>query len=499
MVNFFFILFASHDGATMRQSKLVKAVSELGAWELRHLADYVHSPFFNKHDRLTLLMDLIISAAPDFTTEALAKEHAYRLVFEGADWDEQRFKDLMSLGMKLFKSFLAFYRLRKDEFTQGLALLDELRERDWEQEFSKSLQQVQRLADTQQGQSQEKVHRSLKLHEALFNFQGAAKGRKMDDSVTVATDLLDSYYLIYRLKFAVEMANRRNVIGQEYEPGLLQPILDYLQAHPTTVGNNLGLRIYLLIYQLLTGTDAERPFGELLGILHEGIGQLQVTERREIYGYAINFCIQQINRGQSTYLAGLLDLYQRALDDETLLTEGWLSQWDYKNIVTSGLKARRFEWCEAFIEQYKAKIEPSARDNAYTYNLASLHAEQGDYRQALKLLQHVEFSDQFYHLGAKVILLKSYLELQDYEALHHLCETFRMYLKRNTELSKYHQAINMNLISLTKKLADLQSRWPGMGGKERRAQLEKMQAAIQEKGNVAQKAWLQEKVAALSV
>jgi hypothetical protein len=483
----------------VKQSKLVKAISELSAWELRHLTDFVHSPFFNKHDRLTVLMDLIIGSAPDFREEDLEKGRVYQMIFQNGPFDEQKFKDLLSLGMKTFKGFLSFYRLRQDEFAQGFALLEELENRKWENEFNKTRQALEKVGETQPGQLQEKALRSLRLQEILLNFQGTLKNRKVEDSVQVAGDLLDSYYLLYRLKIAVEMANRRNVVGQEFDLGMLEPMLGYLLGHPEKVEQAVGVRIYLLLYQLLTQPEAQAVFEELTQLLHSGISNFALQERREIYGYTINFCIQQINRGKNQYLPGMLDLYQQALDDETLMDGGWLSQWDYKNIVSAGLKANRYDWCERFIETYKVKVEPGTRDNAYTYNLASLHYEQGNYKQALKLLQHVEFSDQFYHLGSKVILLKSYFELGDVEALMHLCETFRMYLKRNTDLSKYHQTTNMNLIALTRKLADLQSRWGGMGKKEREGQLEKMKAAIAEKGNVAQKAWLVGKVEALGM
>lgn len=483
----------------MKQSKLVKAISELSAWELRHLADFVHSPFFNKHERLTLLLDLVIASAPEFGQADLDRYRVYTLVFQNGPFDEQKFKDLLSLGMKTFKSFLSFYRLRQDEYTQGMALLEMLEARKWEGEFNKTRLALEQVIAEKDGQLQEKELRHLRLQELYINFLGASKDRKADDTVGIASDHLDTYYLLYRLKLAVEMANRRNVVGQEFDLGMLRPILDYLLANPEKVEKNQGVRIYLLLYRLLSQGDAEEPFEELSSILQGGIAAFHIVERREIYGYAINFCIQQINRGKNQYLAGMLDLYQQALADETLLNEGWLSQWDYKNIVSAGLKAGRYEWCEEFIETYKSKVEPGSRDNAFTYNLASLRFEQGDYSQALKLLQHVEFSDVFYHLGSKVILLKSYYELADVEALMHLCETFRMYLKRNTGLSKYHQTTNMNLIALTRKLADLQSRWPDLGKKEREMQLEKMRAAIAEKGNVAQKGWLVGKLEGLGV
>lgn len=483
----------------MKSSKLVKAISELNAWELRHLSDFVHSPFFNKHERLTQLMDWIIGLAPDFTEEELDRHRIYKMVFQNGPFDQQKFKDLLSLGMKTFKSFLTFYRLRQDESAQGFALLEELTARKWEGEFGKTRAALEKLADTQPGQVQEKELRHLRLQEALISFQGAHQNRKVDDIIHVASDHLDAYYLVARLKYAVEMANRRNVVGQEFELGLLGPMLEFLVQHPEHVERHRGVRIYLLIYQLLTQPDATESFDALNTILSAGITEYHIAERREIYGYALNYCIQQINRGKSDFLGILLGLYEQALEDQTLLNEGWLSQWDYKNIVSAGLKAGRYDWCEHFIEAYKEKVEPTARENAYTYNLASLYYEQGKYSLALKLLQHVEFSDVFYHLGSKVILLKSYYELADTEALMHLCETFRMYLKRNTDLSKYHQTTNMNLIALTRKLADLQSRWPDLGKKEREAQIAKLRAAMEEKGNVAQKGWLTTKLFELRI
>lgn len=478
----------------MKQSKLVKALAMLNAWELRHLSDFVHSPFFNKHDRLTMLMDILIESAPEFSEDLIERNQIFQRVFQNETFEEQKFKDLLSLGMKTLKSFLSFYRLRQNEFLQGISLMEELSERKWEAEFFKTKKLIDQNTEKQATQLQEKALRNLQLQEMLITFHRGSTKRKADDTIVVGARLLDRYYLLARLKYAVEMANRRNVIGQEFDAGLLTPLLLYLDQNPEEVAEEPGIQIYLLIYQLLISPGENAPFQLLRNLMSRYVSNFPQADRSEIYAYALNYCIQQINRGHADFLNTLLELYQDALDDETLLKDGWLSQWDYKNIVTAGLKARKFEWCSEFIEHYKEKIEPQARENAYTYNLASLLYEQGEYRQSLKLLQHVEFTDVFYHLGSKVMLLKAYFETQDWETLLHLCETFRMYLKRNTGLSKYHFTINSNLISFTRKLADLASRWTGLSGKEQKFQKEKLRNAIREKGEVAQKVWLLEKL-----
>lgn len=174
--------------------------------------------------------------------------------------------------------------------------------------------------------------------------------------------------------------------------------------------------------------------------------------------------------------------------------DGWLLQWDYKNIVSASLKAGEVEWCQQFIENSKDKIAPEFRENAYTYNLASFHFEQKDYGRALTLLQEVEFSDVFYALGSRVILMKSYYEMVDYDALVSLCAAFKIYLKRTKSLSKYQFSIYFNLVLFTKKTADLRKKLSLMRKESRKAKINFLREKIIEKGNIAQIKWLKTKL-----
>jgi hypothetical protein len=445
----------------MRDSKLVKALQTLDAWELRHLADFVHSPFHNKHERLSALFDRLIALAPDYPEEALQRAQLYADLFASDAYEEQKWKDLLSLAMKLLRNFLGQYRLRNQPFQTSMAALDEMRERGWDNEFTKQHQLLEDSLPKRQEKLQERSLKKLQLQEAWITFQTTSKvGRKVEDSIQVASDLLDSHFILSKLKYGVEMANRQNVVAQKFETGLLGAVLDHLQSRPAILSAHPAIEIYLLIYRCLTEADAGATFERLRAAMQTHVPSLPLPETREIYAYAINFCIRQVNKGGEAYLHILLSLYQSALDDGALFSDGWLFQWDYKNIVSAGLKARNFAWCENFIEAYKDKLEPSTRENVYTYNLASLYFEQGDLRRALRLLQHVEFNDVFYQLGSKVILLKSFYELGDFEALISTCDAFKIYLKRNKTLSQSHYTVNFNLVGFTRRLAALRQKAP---------------------------------------
>jgi hypothetical protein len=441
---------------------------------------------------------MLIESAPDFEQDQFAREEVYAELFEQQPFEEQKFKDLLSLAMKTLRNFWAFYHLRADELATGMALIEEMRDRDWEGEFDKACKQVDKLLT----RSEDKMHvvrmKQLALQESRFNYLSTRHNRKVEDSLQVFSEHLDAYYLLAKLKYGVEMANRENVLGHQFDFGLLEPVLEYLVAQAALLDAHPDLRLYFLIYRFVRHED-QLAFEKFIALMPLHGKQFSQIERRELYTYAMNFCIQQFNKGHRPYLKTLLDLYELALSDDTLMEDGWLSHWNYKNIVSAGLKAGEFAWCEDFIERYKPKVEPGERENAYTYNLASLHFEQQDYSKALRLLQYVEFQDVFYHLGSKVMLLKSFYELDEDEALSNLCDSFRIYLKRNKTLSQYHYTVNYNLVIFTRKIADLRRKLPLSPRKEGQKKLKTLRDKITESKEVSQLDWILKKIDDLTI
>ena len=482
----------------MQQSKLVRAIKSLTPWELRHFQDFIHSPYYNKHERVRLLVDEILAYAPDFSDPALDRDLMYKRLFPEQPFHEQKFKDLLSLTTKLFRQFLSTNQLKNNTFRTGIALMEAYRQKHMNGEYLKQHKAVKKALASEQEKLHNNYLKSLELQEEMVTFVSGTRSRSLDDSIQQAVYQLDIFFIFSRLKYGIEMANRRNVVGQEFDPGPLDFVLDYLEKTPSLLNEHPAIRIYLSIYQCLTSNEADQAFEDLLTTLKEHGPSFPRPELREMYGYASNYCIKQINLGRANFLDVLIDLYRWALENGALFSlDGWLVQWDYKNIVSANLKAGEFDWCRQFIEEYREKIAPEFRENAYTYNLASFHFEQKDFSQALQLLQTVEFSDVFYALGSRVILLKSYYEMKDHDALNSLCDAFKIYLKRNKSLSKYQFSIYFNLVSFTKKASDLKRKSPFLQPAELKKKAAALMDKMQEKGNIAQGKWLREKVTAM--
>ena len=83
--------------------------------------------------------------------------------------------------------------------------------------------------------------------------------------------------------------------------------------------------------------------------------------------------------------------------------------------------------------------------------LAYLYFQEGNYAEAMPLLQQVQFRDTLNNLDSRRLLLRSYYELGEFDALDSLLDSFSTCLRRQKRLS-YHRKNYQNLIRVVRKM-----------------------------------------------
>ena len=186
----------------------------------------------------------------------------------------------------------------------------------------------------------------------------------------------------------------------------------------------------------------------------------------------------------------LFEMYRQALYAEVLYMDGELSPWSFKNIVLTGLRAGEDQWVEDFIRNYSNKLNPDFRENAVKFNMARLHHYRKEYEQVIPLLNEVEFTDFSYSLGAKALLLATYYELGELDALHSFLDSFQVYLNRHKKSLPENRRQNyLNLVKYVRRISNIMS-----GDLE---SIEKVETEINKQGKIADRNWLIEKIGEL--
>ena len=121
-------------------------------------------------------------------------------------------------------------------------------------------------------------------------------------------------------------------------------------------------------------------------------------------------------------------------------------------MVKLGFNLKKFNKTEKFIEQYYKKLKPEFQKDALNYNLADLKYRKKEYHSAQEHLLQVEYSDIFYNLGAKSMLIKIYYEQKEEEVLLSNLASFAIFLKRNKKITTEIRHIYLNFVRFINRL-----------------------------------------------
>ncbi|QQS30800.1 MAG: hypothetical protein IPM47_07700 [Sphingobacteriales bacterium] len=470
-------------------NKLTSILGTFTVQELKRFKKWLLSPFHNEQPILPVLFGLLSTDLKKYGQVRAGKELLWKKLGYKEVYNDIKFRRLCSDLVIQAEAFIAYQTYKADIYNQPIYLLEGLSQKKLKPLYNSVLSYTQAGQNQMPHQNAEYFYAQYKLALMRHDLKQGIGREGNWELLTTALERLDEYYIAEKLKYYCNWLNYQKVLqsAQEREFRFLPQLIGYLNELPDTQLPPL-IAVYLSIIATLTQSDSQEHYQHLKSLLQQHASLFPHNEAWTMYGYAQNYCIRQINTGNNSYLTELFELYQNALEKELIFTDGQLSPWHYKNIVVVGLRLKSYQWVEGFIEQYKNLLPEKFAGNAYTYNKAKLHFHKGEYGKVIELLREVAYQDVFYELDSKAMLLKTYYETNEIDALLSLLFSFRIFLRRKKGISEHHRTNYLNLVRFTEKLLALTSN-PGNDAVER------IKNQIRKTGNVADANWLKEKLA----
>jgi len=431
----------------MIESKLISLLKTFKKGEWRLFKEFLASPYFNKRTDLIAFFGYIATTAPEFSGKKLSKVVVFKKLYPKQAYDDKRMRYLMNYTLKAAEEFLGQQKLESMTLKDNY-ILEELVDRKLEKHSKKYFDKIANNQINSKTKSIEYYYLNYQLADTAnkhFNNQGL---RKDDENLRLASDNLDLFYFTKKIKYSCEMLNRQKVFSTTYDLSYTNFLYKYLKESGRKIEPLTA--IYFEIYSTLVKEESSENFEHLKELITIHNEEIPAIEKQHIYSYAINFCLRQArsNVRAEYYVSQCLELYLEGIYQEFLLDNGYLSPWNFKNVVKLGVNLKKYDWTEQFIQDYHKKLAPEFQQDALHYNLADLAYKRKNYEEAQYHLLRVEYSDVFYTLGAKTMLLKIYYENNELEPLFSLIASFSIYLRRNKKLSKVFQETYLNFTTL---------------------------------------------------
>lgn len=476
----------------MQKSKLIQYLSLFSKQDLRNFKDFVHSPYFNKHKKTKELFDHILKVK-SWDSPQLQKELIFKKVFPNQPFEEQLLRTLMSYLVQLIYRFYSQKEQDSKSDKLQIGLLEIALQNGQKKMFEHNAKIWKKTFSAAPIRDSNYFLQESRFQRLLDNFDIKYGKRISGDFLEEAISNFDTFYISEKLRITCEMLARKQVMGQNYSFSLTHELIAFLEKEKSHFESISGVWIYFLIYKMMTENRPE-DFFELKKRLKKDAPLFNHQEGRDLYTHALNFCIGKINFGENAFRKDTFELYQQMLLNGLLYVEEVLPQWDYTNIVSLGCDLQEKEWTKSFILEQKKYLPKAERENTFTYNLAAFHYSQREYSQAIELLQKVAFTEGYYNLLTRILMLKIYFETKDWQALEYFLETFRVYLLRNKKLETSRIKSGLNLIKYTRTLFRLIDSKNEIPKKQFQEKIMNLKLQIGKNQKVLNKSWLISKI-----
>lgn len=452
-------------------------------------AAYISLRQFNSNASLAVLLKLIL--------EKFGKEKDR----EGATFERLEAESGMA-ATTLEKSISQLLGLLNDFMLVGAALqekdrlhtlpfegwMDEnLPEDLLDREFRRRLRNLHRLPE-----SDLLMHEELQLEHSRAKLEAAKPRKDQGNLFDRHLQLLDSYYLVARLRYVCASANAARIFGHD-DPQV------HRAEFPASVLAEIplvGQAYSRILESLLADEPAPQQITDSLQFLQEHEARFSQEDRSDLYGYLLNTGVRGMVTGVPVFNDIVYRIYQALLENGLLLAEGKLSGSHFKNIVTVMVRTRHLEDGRSFIEKYASKLDDADRTLLAPYCMGIIEFHSGNFRETINqfssLLKHAP-DDQFWSLEARSVLWKAYfeemesLDAEEYEEMIRLYHSFRNFVSRSKQISDHHRTGYQNFIRLFNRLIQLSQSQDPLA---KRAGLEALLTKAGEMEKVINKEWV---------
>ncbi|MCI5054565.1 MAG: hypothetical protein MRY83_00515 [Flavobacteriales bacterium] len=459
-------------------NKYINHLIESSSKHKRRFREFLDSPFHNKNRKLLAFLDIIL------TKSNITYEDIYRAIFKD-EYKKQRIVDLYIQINKLYQKYLSIIGLEEDSMLRDSILVKMLSENSENNLFELVISKTKK--NWEGVKNVNKHHFKSELYR-LIDKRSLKKGKVSGTELQVASDQIDIHFLVHKLQYTAEMINREKIINEEFDSGLFKH-LSTLDWNEYINKSDIIFSYHLLIQLLVEGR--EETYEELSELMISKQENLSSELLEDLYGYLQNYSVRKINEGETKFYLKLLELFKFQITSGFIGPDKVLSERKYKTIITVGLRLNEYDWTENFIQNYSNCLVQESRENALNYNLSVLNYEKGNIKVALRILAQVQFTDIFYNLDSRILLLKIYYDQNEYESFISAANSLNVFLKRLKKISGRQKRMYANFLKFIKQLHRLSESAITKDKEDKKAAL---QQSISNTDHISNRNWLLERI-----
>jgi hypothetical protein len=283
----------------MENTKLYNILEYFDKYEHNRLYKYINSPYFNRHEAIIHLYELIKKHIFGKRTRSLEKEKVWKKIYPGEAYDDVRFRKLASDLLKLVEGFMAQKVYEENPLHKAAYLIEAVGKHKMDRLFSTAEKTARRLSGQQLQRSASFYFYQYQIERNIYELvTHASYQRDQKTNLEKVLNNLDWFYLAEKLKYLCSIQSQQTVIAHEYKLLFIDEIIEHIEKYKDTYESIPLISIYYQIYLTQAEGENEEHYYKLKELIDNFVKDFPSGEGNYIYNYALNYSIRKVNQGK---------------------------------------------------------------------------------------------------------------------------------------------------------------------------------------------------------
>ena len=369
------------------------------------------------------------------------KEKVFKKLFVGKKYDDNKLSKIFSELSKMIEEFIITMQSKSNILQHKLELLKFYNERNLEKYYLQIEREIDKL----------KTEIPIGVMSQMIAYQ------------------FEEVKLNYNLKHQDRNTNYQNIysilVSFSDAEKLRWKNLSQINMFPSILENKYYSILFNIQYclELLLINDDESKIDEILNYFKQDY-KIEKEQSRDILFTLLHYCLQKINTGNTNYYVHIIDLFHTIENNGLILNVyNKMDLSTYKNYITCALKIKKINEAEFFLEKYKQNLPDEVAAEVYCFNKALIAFDKKEYSSVLDLILYCKFTDIFYKLNQRRLIIKTYYELMVnnttyYTALIDAIIAFKKYLIIVKNLPELFIELNRNFLRFLSEILEINTK-----------------------------------------
>jgi hypothetical protein len=454
----------------MKNSTLVTILKTFTGNEMNRFGDFIScSSGFSTHSvlprrkysvkMLKSFYNILENNYPDFDSKELYREKIYKKLFNNEKYNDKKFRNLKSDMVHLCEMYLSVNWLMKNTYGYNHILNEVLFEKKLDSLLDKNINSSFVKLRKRKSYTSDFLYDQFKLVYTKRNFY---RGKKtlgsskfyniLDDEIKAFTD----YILFYILEYLIALQNSKVAISRDIKQTIDNDFFNHIYAYLENIKNDLGFDINIqVLYYLVSLERNDEGIDSVLYIKsyadqHRKLIATDVYQ--SCYQQLAFYCLNKLAEGDNDYKDMVYMFLKENFKKNNYIEYNSISISNYLAMAKLAFRFNDLKLAKEIIFKYKSLVDPELREPAFNYIYAYYLRFAGNLSEALKYVSKLKLKDIYYKLDTYNLQLIIYFELGFYKPALNLINSYKKFLKKNTDLYESRRINSINIIDIFYKM-----------------------------------------------